>query len=57
VLEHSHAEGVFSNCWIKEKIKYIHQNPVETGIVFQPEDYRYSNAVDYAGEKGMIENL
>ncbi|WP_435529322.1 transposase [Moheibacter stercoris] len=34
---------------ILEKINYIHQNPVEAGIVYHPEEYRYSSAVDYAG--------
>lgn len=42
---------------ILEKLNYIHQNPVDAGIVFKPEDYRYSSSVDYAGEKGMIDDL
>ncbi len=29
-------------------------NPVEEGLVFRPEDYMYSSAIDYAGEKGML---
>ena len=48
---------LWSNKVIEEKLNYIHNNPVEAGIVFKPEDYRYSSAVDYAGEEGMIENL
>ncbi|SFS65767.1 REP element-mobilizing transposase RayT [Zhouia amylolytica] len=48
---------LWSNKVIKEKINYIHQNPVEAGLVFRPEDYVYSSAVDYAGEKGLIENV
>jgi REP element-mobilizing transposase RayT len=48
---------LWSNKVIEEKLNYIHNNPVEAGIVFKPEDYRYSSAVDYAGENGMIENL
>ncbi|WP_317038661.1 MULTISPECIES: hypothetical protein [unclassified Chryseobacterium] len=32
-----HAEEVFSNKWIKEKINYIHQNPVKQKIVAEPE--------------------
>ncbi|ETN96127.1 REP-associated tyrosine transposase [Zhouia amylolytica] len=48
---------LWSNKVIKEKINYIHQNPVEAGLVFRPEDYVYSSVVDYAGEKGLIENV
>jgi len=42
---------------IKEKINYIHNNPVKAGFVFRPEDYVYSSAVDYSGEKGLVENI
>ncbi len=48
---------LWSNKVIKEKINYIHQNPVEAGLVFRPEDYVYSSAVDYSGEKGLVENI
>ena len=46
-----------SNKVIDEKINYIHQNPVEEGLVFRAEDYRYSSAADYAGEKGILEDV
>ncbi len=39
---------------IDQKLNYIHYNPVEAGIVTRPEDYLYSSAGDYAGEKGMV---
>jgi len=48
---------LWSNKVIDEKINYIHQNPVEEGYVFKAEDYIYSSAIDYAGEKGMLENV
>jgi hypothetical protein len=48
---------LWSHKVIMEKINYIHENPIEAGIVFKPEEYRYSSAIDYAGEKGLIENL
>lgn len=32
-------------------------NPVESGIVDNPEDYLYSSARDYAGSKGLIDVL
>jgi REP element-mobilizing transposase RayT len=48
---------LWSNKVIDEKINYVHQNPVEAGLVFRAEDYRYSSAVDYSGEKGMLDNV
>jgi REP element-mobilizing transposase RayT len=48
---------IWSNKVIDQKIDYIHQNPVEEGVVFRPEDYVYSSAVDYAGEKGLLDVL
>ena len=48
---------LWSNNVIKEKINYIHQNPVEEGLVFKAEDYVYSSAIDYAGEQGLLENI
>lgn len=48
---------LWSNKVIKEKVNYIHQNPVEEGLVYKPEDYVYSSAIDYAGEIGLIEDI
>ena len=33
------------------------KNPVEEGLVFRPEDYMYSSAVDYAVEKGLLDDV
>jgi hypothetical protein len=38
-------------------INYIHNNPVEEGLVFKPEDYVYSSARDYSGERGLLDNV
>lgn len=46
---------LWSNRVIDEKINYIHQNPVEEGLVFRAEDYMYSSATDYAGENGLLD--
>ena len=43
-----HAEIVSSNYFIKQKIDYIHNNPVKDKIVTQPEDYYFSSARNYA---------
>ena len=48
---------LWSNTVIQEKVNYIHQNPVEAGLVYLPEDYTYSSARDYAGEKGLLEDV
>lgn len=42
---------------INEKVNYIHQNPVEAGLVYKAEDYVYSSALDYAGERGLLEHI
>lgn len=48
---------LWSNKVIHEKINYIHNNPVEAGLVFRPEDYMYSSAIDYTDKKGVLENI
>ena len=35
-------------------LEYIHQNPVEAGIVDEPTGYVWSSARDYAGKSGPI---
>jgi len=44
-----HAVYLYSPGFIREKIEYIHKNPVRSGIVEKPEDYLYSSARNYAG--------
>jgi REP element-mobilizing transposase RayT len=44
----NHAVVLYSNSFIKEKVEYIHENPVRAGIVEKPEDYIYSSARNYA---------
>ncbi len=48
---------LWSNGAIDQKIDYIHQNPVKEGLVFKAEYYVYSSAADYAGEKGLLDNV
>jgi REP element-mobilizing transposase RayT len=43
-----HAEKTYSNKFIKQKINYIHNNPVVDKIVAYPEDYIFSSARNYA---------
>ena len=53
----NHPIELWSNKVIGEKIDYVHKNPVEAGLVFRAEDYIYISAVDYAGEKGLLDNV
>ncbi len=39
---------------IKERIHYIHDNPVRNGLVEKEWDYVYSSAKDYQGKKGLV---
>ncbi|MBO9674372.1 MAG: hypothetical protein J7577_13070 [Sphingobacteriaceae bacterium] len=38
----------------EERINYLHNNPVEPGLVADASDYLYSSAIDYEGGKGLI---
>jgi putative transposase len=42
---------LFSPKFTVQKINYIHNNPVEAGLVERPEDYLYSSAKDYYNGK------
>ena len=48
---------LWSNRVIWEKINYVHNNPVEAGLVYRAEDYVYSSASDYSGEKGLLDGI
>ena len=39
---------------IWEKIDYVHLNPVRAGIVAEIDEYIYSSARDYRGQKGLV---
>jgi hypothetical protein len=39
----------------RQRLDYLHNNPVVEGIVYEPEHYVYSSAQDYAGKKGLLE--
>jgi REP element-mobilizing transposase RayT len=51
----NHAVSLYSTKFIKEKIDYIHNNPVRAGIVEKPEDYLYSSARNYASLEAPID--
>jgi len=49
-----HPELIYSHDFYRQKLNYIHDNPVRQEIVARQEEYLYSSAVDYAGGKGML---
>lgn len=53
----NHPIELWSNDVIKQKIDYIHNNPVEQGYVVYPKEYLYSSAIDYAGEQGLLKGV
>ncbi|WP_029209515.1 REP-associated tyrosine transposase [Aquimarina agarilytica] len=40
---------------IKQKLDYIHNNPVESGLVVNPEDWKYSSARNYQDDHTVLE--
>jgi hypothetical protein len=46
---------LWSNEVIKQKLTYIHNNPVAMGLVDEPWHWKYSSALDYAGGKGLLD--
>jgi REP element-mobilizing transposase RayT len=44
-----------TNNMMEQRLNYVHQNPVETGIVEEAEHYVFSSARDYTGKKGLLE--
>ena len=51
----NHAREVFSNTFIEEKVNYIHNNPVRSGIVTSQEEYIYSSSKFYTDEECILE--
>ena len=46
---------IWSEEVLNQKMDYIHQNPVVSGFVIEPEHWKYSSAIDYSGGKGVLE--
>jgi putative transposase len=50
-----HPELIQNDSMMRQKIDYIHQNPVKRGYVDEAVHWRYSSARDYAGQVGLLE--
>ena len=53
--EGSHPQIISSEAVLRQKLEYIHQNPVKRGYVDLAEHWRYSSARNYAGQEGLID--
>jgi REP element-mobilizing transposase RayT len=53
--ESFHPQQIISDKMLRQKVEYIHFNPVKRGYVTRPEYWKYSSAAYYAtGEEGVI---
>lgn len=52
--QHNQPIELSNNHMMQQKLDYLHDNPVEAGLVSEPEHYLYSSAVDYCGGKGLV---
>ena len=51
----NHPIELSSPAFTRQKIDYIHENPVRAGLVYRAEDYIYSSASNYAGIDQIID--
>ncbi|MFD1258768.1 transposase [Mucilaginibacter terrae] len=52
--QHNKPIELWSNAVIQQKIDYIHNNPVEAGLVESDYKYLHTSARDYNGTKGLV---
>ena len=53
--EGSHPQLIQSEDMMRQKLEYIHHNPVRRGYVDDPTHWRYSSARDYAGQPRLLD--
>ena len=51
----NHPEEIRTREFFRQKLDYIHNNPVRAGVVDKAEEYNYSSARNFFGIKGLIE--
>ena len=52
--QNNHPIELWSLKVFEQKLNYIHQNPVVSGFVTDPVDYKYSSARNYGNNDQMI---
>ncbi len=50
-----HPELIQGHAMMKQKVEYIHHNPVKRGYVDKAEHWRYSSARNYMGMEGLMD--
>lgn len=50
-----HSIELINNQMVNQRINYVHENPVRTMIVANPEDYLFSSARNYASLPALID--
>jgi putative transposase len=53
--EGSHPQIIKDAAMMRQKLQYIHYNPVKRGYIDEPEHWRYSSARNYGGKRGLLE--
>ena len=58
-IQDNQPKECYSAKFTIQKLNYVHNNPVDAGIVGKPEEYLYSSARDYHAQKrcGLLEVL
>ena len=56
-VQDSHPVHLFSADFTRQRLNYLHNNPVKAGIVYAPENYIFSSASAYCGrlEEAILE--
>ena len=49
--EGNHPQQIFSWKMLRQKVNYIHFNPVKRGLVSKPDDWFYSSARNFTGKE------
>jgi REP element-mobilizing transposase RayT len=52
--EGSHPKRIDTEAMLRQKLEYIHNNPVKRGYVSDPTHWRYSSARNYAGIESLV---
>jgi REP element-mobilizing transposase RayT len=50
-----HPQAITTEDMLRQKLDYVHYNPVRLGLIDRPEDWRYSSARNYFGQDGVLE--
>jgi putative transposase len=54
-IQDNHPVELNNQDRFKQRLQYLHENPVRAGLVWQPWEYRYSSAIDYKKDQpGLV---